>query len=227
MALNSLKLIFVCILVTLSFRTPKALATAQVTYPLACAKSARGRQPRNYPQTQNVPCRKRVLCGTLNARFGIRTRHSSPSWNLFSTVDITSNSTTSFMGMLSSTMNQTAEAAASSGKRFFTKEANLSGSQTLYTLAQCTQDLTPQNCTTCLTQAIRYLVQLSDGKQGGRLGFPSCNVWYELYPFYGLVTDHPPTNTPSPPPSSILHPPSSILHPQVFKYICILLSISL
>ncbi|RZB53139.1 Cysteine-rich receptor-like protein kinase 25 [Glycine soja] len=129
---------------------------------------------------------------------------TSPGYSLYNPNDITDNSTNSFMNFLSNTMNQTAEAAANSAKRFSTKEANLSQSQTLYCLAQCTEDLSPQNCTTCLAQAIRELPICCYAKQGGRVGFPSCNVWYELYPFYGLITDQTPspTSTPLPPPPS-------------------------
>lgn len=129
---------------------------------------------------------------------------TSPEYSLSNPNNITNNSTNSFMNFLSNTMNQTAEAAANSAKRFSTKEANLSQSQTLYCLAQCTEDLSPQNCTTCLAQAIRELPICCYAKQGARVGFPSCNVWYELYPFYGLITDQTPspTSTPLPPPPS-------------------------
>jgi len=96
------------------------------------------------------------------------------------------------MNFLRNTMNRTAEAAADSEARFSTKEANLSHSQTLYALAQCTQDLSPQNCRTCLAEAIEMLPTCCDRKQGARVKFPSCNIWYEMYPFYGVITDNPP-----------------------------------
>ncbi|KAL2330474.1 hypothetical protein Fmac_018055 [Flemingia macrophylla] len=94
----------------------------------------------------------------------------------------------SFMSLLSNTMNQTAEEAANSSDRYFTKQANVSQFQTLYCLAQCTQDLSPQNCATCLTEAIGNLPNCCEGKQGGRVLFPSCNVRFELYPFYSART---------------------------------------
>ncbi|KAL5166862.1 putative serine/threonine-protein kinase PBL8 [Glycine soja] len=95
----------------------------------------------------------------------------------------------SFMSLLYNTMNQTAHEAAISGNMYSTKQANYSNSETLYCLAQCTQDLSPQNCTACLTQAIEYLPNCCEGKQGGRVLFPSCNIRYELYPFFRNVTD--------------------------------------
>ena len=125
---------------------------------------------------------------------------TSPEYALFNNNNVSSNSTISFMNFLRNTMNQTAEAAADSEARFSTKEANLSRSQTLYALAQCTQDLSPQNCRTCLAEGIEILPTCCDGKQGARVIFPSCNIWYEMYPFYGLVTDNIPPKTlvPSP-----------------------------
>ncbi|KAG4922308.1 hypothetical protein JHK82_051277 [Glycine max] len=95
----------------------------------------------------------------------------------------------SFMSLLYNTMNQTAHEAAISGNMYSTKQANYSNSETLYCLAQCTQDLSPQNCTACLTQAIEYLPDCCEGKQGGRVVFPSCNIRFELYPFFRNVTD--------------------------------------
>ncbi|RZB53140.1 Cysteine-rich receptor-like protein kinase 25 [Glycine soja] len=95
----------------------------------------------------------------------------------------------SFMSLLYNTMNHTAHEAAISGNMYSTKQANYSNSETLYCLAQCTQDLSPQNCTACLTQAIEYLPNCCEGKQGGRVLFPSCNIRYELYPFFRNVTD--------------------------------------
>ncbi|KEH26510.1 salt stress response/antifungal domain protein [Medicago truncatula] len=96
--------------------------------------------------------------------------------------------TKSFVSLLFSTMNRTADEAASplSGdkNKFATKEARVSENQTLYSLAQCTLDLSPNDCRTCLTSAIETLSQSCVGKVGGRFLYPSCNVRYELYPFY-------------------------------------------
>ncbi|XP_020239479.1 cysteine-rich repeat secretory protein 38-like [Cajanus cajan] len=90
---------------------------------------------------------------------------TSPSWALSNHVNASSNSTL-FMGLLFDAMNRTAEEAANSG-----------------------------NCSTCLGEAIGYLPSCCEGKEGGRVGYPSCTVWYELYPFYGLATNQTPTKT--------------------------------
>ena len=97
--------------------------------------------------------------------------------------------TKSFVHLLFSTMNRTVDEAASpligdKNNKFATKEAQISENQTLYCLAQCTPDLSPNDCRTCLTSAIETLSEGCDGKVGGRLLYPSCNIRYELYPFY-------------------------------------------
>ncbi|KAL7213404.1 hypothetical protein ACSBR2_016011 [Camellia fascicularis] len=86
-----------------------------------------------------------------------------------------------------------------SGKKFASREANFSVRQTLYSLAQCTPDLTVSDCNTCLRDAISNISICCDGSEGARVLFPSCNIRYELYPFYYFATT-------APPPSPVLPP---------------------
>ncbi|KAK9291683.1 hypothetical protein L1049_019632 [Liquidambar formosana] len=81
------------------------------------------------------------------------------------------------------------------GKNFAAKEANVTRIQKLYTLAQCTPDLTVADCSKCLTTAIPKIPNCCSGRKGGRLLLPSCNFRYEVYPFYNLKVT-PPTPTP-------------------------------
>ncbi|XP_020239480.2 putative cysteine-rich receptor-like protein kinase 23 [Cajanus cajan] len=97
-----------------------------------------------------------------------------------------------FNNLLANTMRNTANEAANTSNRYSTKEAILSQYQTLYCLAQCTQDLSTQNCSDCLEYAISSIPGCCDGKMGGRVLFPSCNIRYELYPFYNNITDEEP-----------------------------------
>ncbi|CBI29180.3 unnamed protein product, partial [Vitis vinifera] len=83
-----------------------------------------------------------------------------------------------------------------SGKKFATKEENFTGFQRVYSLVQCTPDLSPDQCDRCLIGTIAILPDCCGGKQGARVLFPSCNVRYELYPFYQSVAA-----PPSPPPA--------------------------
>ncbi|KAL4367245.1 hypothetical protein GQ457_05G030210 [Hibiscus cannabinus] len=73
-----------------------------------------------------------------------------------------------------------------SGKRFATGEANFTRLQTLYSLVQCTPDLTDALCFRCLQSANASIPMCCDGKQSGRVLFPSCNIRYDVSPFYHL-----------------------------------------
>ncbi|KAG4925423.1 hypothetical protein JHK87_050963 [Glycine soja] len=106
-----------------------------------------------------------------------------PSYYMSNRANISSNPV-NFNNLLASTIRKTAEEAANSGNRYSTKQANLSEFQTLYCLAQCTLDLSPQHCRDCLGSAVSDIPYCCDGKQGGRVLFPSCNIRYALYPFY-------------------------------------------
>ena len=94
-----------------------------------------------------------------------------------------------FNKLLAKSMNETVSQASNAtigSKKFGTKEVNISAFQTLYNLVQCTADLSRNDCSTCLQAAINLLPWCCSGKQGGRVIFPSCNVRYELYPFYRM-----------------------------------------
>ncbi|KAJ9136291.1 hypothetical protein P3X46_033383 [Hevea brasiliensis] len=112
-----------------------------------------------------------------------------------------------FMRLLEKTMNDTAARAANdqsgSGKKFATGEVNFTSFQSLYTLVQCTPDLSAQACNSCLHEAIARLPSCCEGKRGGRSIFPSCNVIYELYQFYRVEA-----TAPAPSPVPVLLPPA-------------------
>jgi hypothetical protein len=99
-----------------------------------------------------------------------------------------------FNKLLANTMNSLATLASNSstGKRFATgKDKFNSTSQTLYSLVQCTPDLNVSDCYRCFQSAIGALPMCCDGKQGGRVLLPSCNIRYELYPFYNSTSTSP------------------------------------
>ncbi|KAL9315139.1 hypothetical protein ACSQ67_016140 [Phaseolus vulgaris] len=115
---------------------------------------------------------------------------TAPGFYLSNAANISSN-LSSFNSLLANTMRETADEAANSSKRYSAKQANLSEFQTLYCLTQCTQDLSPQQCSDCLDAAISIIPTCCNGKIGGRVFFPSCNIRYELYPFYRVTDDAP------------------------------------
>jgi hypothetical protein len=98
-----------------------------------------------------------------------------------------------FNKLLANTMNSLATLASNSstGKKFATEEVAFNSSQTLYSLVQCTPDLNVSDCERCFRSAIGGLPTCCDGKQGGRVLLPSCNIRYELYPFYNFTAASP------------------------------------
>ncbi|KAF4398045.1 hypothetical protein G4B88_019766 [Cannabis sativa] len=130
------------------------------------------------------------------------TVYDRPSVSLLNAANITDqNRFNRLVGV--STKATAAEAAKGlpGDKKFATKEDNFNDFQRLFTLAQCTPDLNASGCTRCLNDAIARLPICCFGKLGGRVLFPSCNVRYEVYPFYGENATAPPpaAATPLPP----------------------------
>lgn len=64
--------------------------------------------------------------------------------------------------------------------------------QTIYALVQCTPDLTQQQCSGCLNQAIKLIPTCCYKRQGGRVISPSCHFRYEKDAFYDLSVLPPP-----------------------------------
>ncbi|XP_052729892.1 cysteine-rich receptor-like protein kinase 7 isoform X2 [Vigna angularis] len=118
------------------------------------------------------------------------TMNTTPGYYICNVANISSDPSR-FMSLLDDTMKQTAKEASGSSNRYFAKQENLAEAQTLYCLAQCTQDLSLQQCLDCLYSAIPNIPYWCDGKQGGRGLLPSCNIRYELYPFYRVTDEGP------------------------------------
>ncbi|KAB5533855.1 hypothetical protein DKX38_016941 [Salix brachista] len=115
-----------------------------------------------------------------------------------------------FNQLVETTLNNISTRAASApsgAKKFAVQQANYTGVQKLYSLVQCTPDLSTAGCSRCLEGAISKLGNCCYRRQGGRVIFPSCNFRYELYEFYNATAaaeavPAPPPATPSPPPAS-------------------------
>ncbi|XP_059439331.1 cysteine-rich receptor-like protein kinase 10 isoform X2 [Corylus avellana] len=108
-----------------------------------------------------------------------------------------------FDELVMATMNDLASSVSnvSSGdKKFATKEANFTASQTIYTLVQCTPDLSGSDCNRCLQIAIKNLPSCCAGKKMGGVLFPSCYLRYGMYPFYLKVNTSAPRSNPAPVP---------------------------
>ncbi|RZC90384.1 hypothetical protein C5167_007224 [Papaver somniferum] len=73
-------------------------------------------------------------------------------------------------------------------------------SQNIYGLAQCTSDLSVSNCTQCLRGQIDDVRKLFRGRIGARVICMSCFFRYELYPLYLPDTAPSPSSSPMNPP---------------------------
>ncbi|XP_019174882.1 PREDICTED: cysteine-rich receptor-like protein kinase 25 [Ipomoea nil] len=111
-----------------------------------------------------------------------------------------------------------ASLSSGSGKKFAVLEANFSPFERVYALGQCTPDLSKVDCQICFRNVIAMLPGCCYGAVGGRAVFPSCNVRYELYPFYNLSAvaappapplTNPPPPSPPPPPTMLANSGSS------------------
>ena len=128
----------------------------------------------------------------------------------------------SFNRLLYDTLNETADEAAKApigAKKFATKEAQISIFQNLYCLAQCTPDLSPKDCRSCLNGLINSdLPRCCAGKQGGRVLYPNCNIRFEIYPFYRTLA-----SAPTPTPAGLVPPSNSGGKVQNYcMFICVL-----
>ncbi|MCL7029719.1 hypothetical protein MKW94_008297, partial [Papaver nudicaule] len=77
-------------------------------------------------------------------------------------------------------------------------------SQKIYALAQCSSDLSIENCTQCLTGHMDDIRKRFRERDGGRVLSWSCYFRYETFPFYLLNATSPPFSSPMnlPPPQN-------------------------
>ncbi|KAL6871499.1 hypothetical protein ACP4OV_014328 [Aristida adscensionis] len=109
-------------------------------------------------------------------------------------------------------------AATNSSKRFATGVERFQTfdpqNPEIYGLAQCTPDMAPTDCRTCLRAIIQDMPKYFSGKQGGRILALRCNYRYEQYAFFSggplLQLPEPPVGSPAPAPDAVnLTPPAA------------------
>ncbi|XP_057996814.1 cysteine-rich receptor-like protein kinase 44 isoform X2 [Hevea brasiliensis] len=93
-----------------------------------------------------------------------------------------------FMDVLNKTMNNMVSKVVrryrkSSVAKYATTDAKFQGNP-IYRFAQCTPDISADDCRKCLYKAILSLGNHCWGKIGCRILMPNCFVRYEKYPFY-------------------------------------------
>ncbi|KAH9748226.1 cysteine-rich receptor-like protein kinase 10 [Citrus sinensis] len=73
--------------------------------------------------------------------------------------------------------------------KYATHVVNFSSKHKLYNLVQCIPELSTEDCRACLTSAATSILRCYQDKKGARFLNPSCNIRFELYPFF---TSNPP-----------------------------------
>ncbi|KAK7308808.1 hypothetical protein RJT34_05057 [Clitoria ternatea] len=91
----------------------------------------------------------------------------------------------SLLGLLNGLVTEAAN--SSSAKMFATGEVQLTSSQRVYGLEQCTMDITSSQCETCLRNAIGTLPTCCASQQGASALLASCFVIYDMNPFYAIT----------------------------------------
>ncbi|KAF8017705.1 hypothetical protein BT93_H2793 [Corymbia citriodora subsp. variegata] len=76
--------------------------------------------------------------------------------------------------------------------KFATGQANLPDNRTIYSLLQCSPDLSANNCRSCLLEAIDYYDKYGRGKPDSGVYKPSCIFRWDLYPFVQQSSFSPP-----------------------------------
>ncbi|PON92194.1 Gnk2-like domain containing protein [Trema orientale] len=96
-----------------------------------------------------------------------------------------------FDRLVAETVRKAAAEAAGGGpgeKKFATREANFSEFQKLYSLVQCTPDISRMDCLNCLNTAIAQLPICCGGKDRVTYLYPSWYLRYDKYQFYNNTT---------------------------------------
>ncbi|CAL9077251.1 unnamed protein product [Musa acuminata var. zebrina] len=117
---------------------------------------------------------------------------------------------TVFNSRLRDLMYDIASQAAAKTSRSGVGITNYSDFGNIYGMVQCTRDLSQDDCSLCLQQALAFLPY---GRIGGQVVKVSCAVRFEIAPFFSLSVVPPPPSPPSPPPSSTSAGSNSVLSP--------------
>ncbi|XP_022550413.1 cysteine-rich receptor-like protein kinase 44 [Brassica napus] len=124
-------------------------------------------------------------------RYSTRSFIGSPDMDprqiLPNATDITSN-LTDFDGIWQYLMLSMVDSASSKYYEAETRPLTSTSSgdrMTIYTIMQCTSDVSRAECNTCLRNSVGDYQNCCRGKQGGLVTRPNCIFRWEFYPFYG------------------------------------------
>ncbi|XP_028096536.1 cysteine-rich receptor-like protein kinase 25 [Camellia sinensis] len=95
-----------------------------------------------------------------------------------------------FISVVNDTLHKLSRLAAfnASYGMYTTEAVNFTDTKTIYALVQCTADLSPDDCNTCLERGIANSSTCCSKCRGARLFSRSCFLRYEFYAFYPHVS---------------------------------------
>ena len=126
---------------------------------------------------------------------------TSPRFDMLNVTNVIDKDS-SFKFQLSNALVEVANETGDSTERYWTESLRLNDYQTVYILAQCTQDLSSGDCGGCLYDASASAIPWSRlGSVGGRVLYPSCTIRFELFQFYRNGTEGEDQAPPSPSPT--------------------------
>ncbi|KAF5452048.1 hypothetical protein F2P56_027087 [Juglans regia] len=116
---------------------------------------------------------------------------TSPPLFLLNTQNVSANYVEQFNAVLRTLIENLTSQAKDGGslRKFAANSASATEFKTLYALVQCTPDLSMDDCEGCLRGAMEAIPQCCNGKIGGRVVRPSCNIRFETNPFFNSTTD--------------------------------------
>ncbi|XP_044320900.1 cysteine-rich repeat secretory protein 38-like isoform X2 [Triticum aestivum] len=107
-----------------------------------------------------------------------------------------------FASLLAPLMGSLAERAAYASPRMFAVgTADVTSSDRIYGMAQCTRDLGKDDCHSCLVTAVSRIPTCCAGRRGGQVIFRTCSVRFEVYPFFSTPSEAAMLRTPPPQPA--------------------------
>ncbi|KAK4284436.1 hypothetical protein QN277_001268 [Acacia crassicarpa] len=109
---------------------------------------------------------------------------------------------------------RTKAAAGDSHLKVAMGNATAGGNETVYGLAQCTPDLSQQDCEDCLDKAISDISLCCQNKIGGRVIKLSCNLRFEKVHFYDSIQLSPATPALAPSSKTTSSPPGAADSPK-------------
>ncbi|RYQ93811.1 hypothetical protein Ahy_B09g100050 [Arachis hypogaea] len=132
-----------------------------------------------------------------------------PQFSLWNPYFISSKEFNQFNKSLNTLMDKLRiEASGGDYRRKYAFQNVTSGIQSykgIFGLAQCTPDLSRQQCDDCLFGAFSEIQGCCNGRRGARVIKPSCNIRYEIYPFLTSTIDaFSPLNAPGKEASNII-----------------------